>query len=284
VQFGVAMFPTDSAVDPATLAQLTEERGFESLFFPEHTHIPAVRETPYPGGGELPDEYFHTHDLFVALAAAAAATKRIRLGSGICLVIERDPIITAKEVASVDFLSGGRLIFGVGAGWNREEMRNHGTDPGKRFRIMRERVEAMKAIWTEDEAEYHGEYVDFGPIWSWPKPVQEPHPPVMVGGMGRHVLDRVLEFGDGWFPQPARASTEELLERMRELRRRAAEAGRDVAITAFGAKRDPALIERYEEAGATRCVFWLRPEGRDETERRMDRIAEAFGEQFATSG
>src|SRR5215210_8306551 len=166
MKFGIAVFPTDSAADPVTIARLVEERGFESLFFPEHTHIPVSRRTPYPGGGELPPEYSHTLDPFVALTAAAMATERLLVATGICLVVERDPITTAKEVASLDQVSGGRFLFGVGAGWNEEEMENHGTDPRRRFGLMRERVEAMKAIWTEDEAEYHGRYVDFEPIWS----------------------------------------------------------------------------------------------------------------------
>ncbi len=193
------MFPTDYAVEPPELARMVEERGFESLWFPEHTHIPTTRETPYPGGGELPREYSHTYDPFVALTAAAAATPELRVATGICLVVERDPIITAKEVASLDRLSGGRFIFGVGAGWNREEMQNHGTDPGRRFGLMRERVEAMKAIWTTEEAEYHGEHVDFDPIWQWPKPLQSPFG-VHIGGNGPRVEDRVLRYGDGWMP------------------------------------------------------------------------------------
>src|SRR6185437_515528 len=172
MEFGVGYFPTHDGIGPGPLARLVEERGQDALFFAEHTHIPAGRETPYPGGGELPQRYFNTYDLFVALTAAAAATTRIRVGSGICLIIERDPIITAKEVASVDHLSGGRLEFGVGIGWNREEMRNHGTDPATRVQLARERIEAMKAIWTSDEATFHGEYVSFERIWSWPKPAQ----------------------------------------------------------------------------------------------------------------
>ena len=184
MEFGIGYFPTHDAVGPGDLARLVQERGHESLFFAEHTHIPASRESPYRGGGELPRKYSHTYDLFVALTAAAAATSTLRVGSGICLVVERDPITTAKEVASVDHLSGGRLEFGVGAGWNREEMANHGTDPRTRMRIMQERIEAMKAIWTQDEASYSGEYVNFERIWSWPKPAQRPHPPVLVGGYG----------------------------------------------------------------------------------------------------
>src|SRR4051794_6543777 len=190
LQFGLAMFPTDYAIDPVALGRLAEERGFESLWFPEHTHIPSERATPYPAGGDLPQEYWHTYDPFGALSAVAATTERLKVGTGICLIVERDPITTAKEVASLDLLSGGRFLFGIGAGWNREEMANHGTDPRTRFTLMRERVEAMKAIWTQDEAEYHGRLVDFDPIWSWPKPVQQPHPPVLVGGNGEKGPER----------------------------------------------------------------------------------------------
>ena len=177
MDIGLALFPTDYTIEPGRVARLAEERGFGSLLFPEHTHIPVSRETPYPGGGELPPEYSHTHDLFVAMSMAAALTERLEVGSGVCLVPQRDPIITANAVASIDALSGGRVLFGVGAGWNREEMQNHGTDPRRRFKLMGERIEAMKAIWTEDEAEYHGELVDFDPIWCWPKPARKPHPP-----------------------------------------------------------------------------------------------------------
>src|SRR3954447_2857889 len=233
LQFGLAMFPTDYAIDPVALGRLAEERGFESLWFPEHTHIPASRDTPYPAGGELPQEYWHTHDPFVALAGVAAVTERLRIGTGICLVVERDPIVTAKEVASLDRLSGGRFLFGVGGGWNEEEMRNHGTDPSTRFGLMRERIEAMKAIWTQDEAEYHGRHVDFDPIWCWPKPVQRPHPPVLVGGLGEKVLDRVVAYGDEWIPNRVK-SPEDLGERIAELQRRAEVAGRDrIPVSVF---------------------------------------------------
>src|SRR3954471_4877662 len=191
---GVAMFPTHDAIGPGPLAALVEERGHESLWFPEHTHIPASRATPNPGGGELPRRYAHTLDLFVAMTAAAVATTRLRIGSGICLIIERDPIIAAKEVASIDRLSGGRVEFGVGAGWNREEMAHHGTDPRVRMDVLRERVEAMKAIWTADEASYQGRHVAFDAIWMWPKPAQRPYPPILVGGNGPTVFDRVLAF------------------------------------------------------------------------------------------
>jgi probable F420-dependent oxidoreductase len=274
MKFGVAIFPTEYTPTPAEIGRMIEERGFESLFFPEHTHIPASRETPYPGGGELPKEYWHTYDPFVALTAAATATERLLIGTGICLVIERDPIITAKEVASLDQLSGGRFLFGVGAGWNREEMRNHGTDPAQRFKVMRERIEAMKAIWTSDEASYAGEFVNFERIWSWPKPVQKPHPPILVGGTGPRVLDRVLAFGDEWMPNRI-PDPEELIRRIEELRSRATEAGREIGVTLSGCTRDPALIERFAQAGVHRGVFWLPAAGRAEIEAAIERIEAA---------
>jgi probable F420-dependent oxidoreductase len=273
VKLGVAMFPTDYAVDPVTLGRLVEERGFESLWFPEHTHIPVSRKTPWPGGDELPRQYWHTYDPFVALAAVASATERLKLGTGICLVVERDPITTAKEVASLDRLSGGRFLFGVGAGWNREEMENHGTDPNRRFGLMRERIEAMKAIWTQEEAEYHGRQVDFDPIWSWPKPAQEPHPPVIVGGGGEKVIDRVIAFGDEWMPN--RVPLDDLPDRIAELRRRAEEAGRGhVPVGYFGVKPDGETVARCAEAGVERCIFMVRAAPRDEVEPRLDRYAE----------
>jgi probable F420-dependent oxidoreductase len=251
---------------------MAQERGFESLLFPEHTHIPASRESRYPGGGELPPEYSRTYDPFVACTAAAAATDRLLIGTGICLVIERDPIITAKEVASVDRLSGGRFLFGVGAGWNAEEMANHGTDPAKRFGVMRERIEAMKAIWTEDEASYSGRYVNFERIWCWPKPLQQPHPPVLVGGNGRTVLDRVLAYGDEWMPN--RMSDEDALARVAELHSRGDEAGRGrIPVTVVGMKPDASRIERLEQGGVHRVVFWLPAHGRGEVEGAFDSFA-----------
>jgi probable F420-dependent oxidoreductase len=269
LKFGVAIFPADYTIEPVALGRLAEERGFESLFFPEHTHIPVSRKTPYAGGGELPDYYSRTHDPFVALAAVAASTERLLLGTGICLVVERDPIITAKEVASLDVISGGRFLFGVGAGWNREEMENHGTDPSRRFGLMRERVEAMKAIWTQEEAEYHGRYVDFDPVWSWPKPAQEPHPPVLVGGNAEKVLDRVVAFGDEWLPN--RVPLEELPSRIEELQRRAEEAGRGhIPVTYYGVKPEPEAVERCVQAGVERCVFWLPPKEPAEVEGKLD--------------
>jgi probable F420-dependent oxidoreductase len=276
VEFGIACFATHDGVQPGELARLVEQRGHESLFFPEHTHIPASRATPYPAGGELPRKYSHTYDLFVALACAAEATSHLRIGSGICLVIERDPITTAKEVASIDRVSGGRFEFGVGAGWNREEMENHGTDPRKRMAIMAERIEAMKAIWTEDEASYHGEHVSFERIWSWPKPAQRPYPPVLVGGNGPTVIDRVLRFGDAWVPN---FTGEDLLPRFRELRGR---AERPIDLMVMGAPAKAAVLEELEKAGVRRVVRWVPSSALGPLEAALDRwesvVAERHGE------
>ena len=198
------MFPADFAMNVVDFGRAAEERGFESLFLPEHTHIPSKRETPWPGGGELPPEYSHTLDPFVALAAVAAVTTRLKLGTGICLVIQRDPILLAKEVASLDVLSDGRFLFGVGAGWLREEIANHGIDPRVRWRVFSERMRAMETIWSSEEATFHGEYVNFDRIWSWPKPVQQPRPPVLLGGDYSAAIERVIEFCDEWMPHPDR--------------------------------------------------------------------------------
>src|SRR3954453_5927840 len=265
MDFGVGYFPTHDGMGPGAIARLVEERGQSALFFAEHTHIPASRDTPYPSG-ELPRRYWHTYDLFVALTAAAAATTTLRVGSGICLVIQRDPIITAKEVASVDHLSGGRMEFGVGAGWNREEMRNHGTDPRTRMAVLRERVEAMKQIWTAEEASYAGTHVNFARIWSYPKPAQRPHPPVLVGGDGPTVLDRVLAFGDAWFPNYRHVDT--LYGRIDELRAR---ADRPIEIQAIGLPPDPKHLERAEQAGMRRVLHWLPTGGRSHVERALER-------------
>jgi len=270
MDFGLTIFPTDYSIGPAELGRAAEDAGFEALFFAEHTHIPVSRDTPRPGGGELPRRYWHTIDPFAALTAVAAATERLRVGTGICLVVERDPITTAKEVASVDLLSGGRFEFGVGAGWNREEMRNHGTDPGHRFSLMRERIEAMKAIWTQDEAEYHGEHVDFDPIWSWPKPVQKPHPPVLVGGTGPKALDRVLRYGDVWMPNRI-AEPDWLKGRIAELRDR---AGRHVPVTYFGADATDEFVTGLADAGVDRALLQLPDAGADEVLPLVERYAE----------
>jgi probable F420-dependent oxidoreductase len=266
VDFGVGYFPTHQGMRPGEVARLVEAHGQESLFFAEHTHIPASRQSPYPGGGPLPTKYWHCYDLFVALTAAAGATTSLRIGSGICLVVERDPIITAKEVASIDHLSGGRFEFGVGAGWNREEMRNHGTDPRTRMALMAERVQAMKAIWTEEEATYKGRYVSFERIWSHPKPAQRPHPPVLVGGNGDTVLDRVLAFGDGWFPNLARSPR--LAEQIRELRAR---AERPIEVHVMGVPADPIVLERLQAAGVRRACHWLATGGASVVEAALER-------------
>jgi probable F420-dependent oxidoreductase len=259
VDFGVAYFPTDEVIEPAELARMAEERGFESVFVTEHTHIPTSRDTPYPAGGELPREYFRIYDPFVSLATMASATERIKVGTAICLLVERDPITTAKEVASVDRLSGGRMIFGVGAGWNLEEMRNHGTDPAQRFKILRERVEACREMWTNEEATYHGEFVSFDGIVSRPGPLQEPHPPVLVGGNGPNVLKRVLAFGDGWFPNRI-PPDDQMIGRIEDLQRLAENAGRGrIPVTLQIPPRDPEVLHRYEDAGVTRTVHMLRP-------------------------
>jgi probable F420-dependent oxidoreductase len=273
MEFGVGYFPTHDGVAPGPLARLLEERGQDALFFAEHTHIPASRESPYREGANLPRKYWHCYDLFVALTAAAAATARLRVASGVCLVVERDPIITAKEVASVDHLSGGRVEFGVGAGWNREEMRNHGTDPRRRMAVLRERVEAMKAIWTQDEASYAGEHVSFERIWSYPKPAQRPHPPVLVGGDGPTVLDRVLAFGDGWFPNYR--GNNSIFERVKELRSR---ADRPLEVQMLSVPADPAVLERLESNGVRRANHWLPSGPRDTVERALDGWEDAIAQ------
>jgi probable F420-dependent oxidoreductase len=274
MHYGVCIFPTDYSIRIDELARAAEDRGFESLFVTEHTHIPASRRTPFPGGGELPKEYSHTLDPFVGLTAAAAATRTLKVGTGICLLIEHEPITTAKEIASLDFLSNGRFLFGIGAGWNAEEMENHGTAFKTRFRLLRERVLAMKEIWTKDAAEFHGEFVNFDPIWSWPKPVQKPHPPVLLGGESGHTLQRVVDFCDGWFPRGRAA--EAILPGLADLRARAARAGRDmktISVSVFGAKADEATLRTYAEAGITRAILRLPSEPRDGVLALLDRYA-----------
>ena len=273
MEFGVGYFPTHDGIGPGPLARLLEERGQNALVFAEHTHIPASRESPYPSGGPLPMKYWHCYDLFVALTAAAAATTSLRVGSGICLVIERDPIITAKEVASIDHLSGGRLEFGVGAGWNREEMRNHGTDPRVRMALLGERVEAMRAIWTQDAASYSGRYVSFERIWSYPKPVQRPGPPVLVGGDGPSVLDRVLAFGDGWLPNWRGDAG--IFQRVKELRAR---ADRPVEVQMLSAPADPGVLEAMRKAGVQRAMHWLPSGPRGPVERALARWEDAIAQ------
>jgi len=276
MDFGVMMFPTDYAIRVDELARAAEERGFESLWLPEHTHIPMSRRSPWPGGPELPREYWHTHDPFVALAVAAAATTTIKLATGICLLIERDTITTAKQVASLDVLSGGRVIFGIGGGWNAEEMENHGTEFKTRWHKLREQVAALKLIWTEDEPEFHGEYVDFDPIWSWPKPLQKPHPPIIIGGHSPQVLERAATYCDGWMPIATRAA--KLAHDITTLRKHAAQHGRDPAslsLSIYGVPADPQKLAAFHELGAQRCIFGLPSSTREEILPLLDRCAAA---------
>jgi probable F420-dependent oxidoreductase len=274
MHIGVQMFATDYAMRVDDLARAAEERGFESLWLPEHTHIPVSRRSPWPGGPDLPKEYWHTHDLFVALATAAAVTKRLKVASGICLLIERDPIITAKEVASLDTLSGGRFLFGIGGGWNAEEMEHHGTQFRTRWRVLRERVLAMKKIWTEDEPSSEGEFVRFEPIWSWPKPVQRPHPPILLGGHGRRALERVVDYCDGWLPIGIRAG--DVMAQIAELRRLATEKGRNpasVSVSVYGVPMDPDLLAQLAAGGVERAIFGLPSAGADKVLPLLDRGA-----------
>jgi probable F420-dependent oxidoreductase len=267
VKFGVAIFPTDYAISMSELAPAAEQLGFESLWVAEHSHIPVSRQSPYPAGGELPRHYFHTMDPFVALTVAAAASKTIRIATGICLLIQRDPIHTAKEVASVDLVSNGRFIFGVGAGWNREEMADHGTEFSTRWKLLREKVEAIKAIWTEDDAEYHGDMVSFGPMWSWPKPVQKPHPPVLLGGSGPKILERVVRYADGWMPNRGNA-----IQRIPELQEMARAAGRAPIPVSYYPKAEASEIERLAKAGVERCIWYVPSDGRDQALSKLEEL------------
>ena len=268
MKFGVAIFPTDYAISMAELAPAAEQLGFESLWVAEHSHIPASRQSPWPAGGELPKQYWHTMDPFVALTVAATASKTIRVATGICLLIQRDPIHTAKAVASVDLVSNGRFIFGVGAGWNREEMEDHGTDFSTRWKLLREKVEAIKAIWTQEESEYHGEMVNFGPMWCWPKPVQKPHPPILLGGSGPKILERVVRYADGWMPNRGKA-----IERIPELQEMARAAGRAPIPVSYYPKQDASEIERLAEAGVERCIYYVPPDGRDQALAKLEELA-----------
>jgi probable F420-dependent oxidoreductase len=276
MKLGVSMFVTDYSIGAAELAKATEDLGFESLFIPEHTHIPVSRRSPWPGGPTLPSEYLHTLDPFLALSTAAVVTRNLRLATGICLVVERDPITLAKEVATLDFISGGRVLFGIGGGWNYEEMENHGTKPSLRWKIMRERMLAMKEIWTSDEAEFHGEFVDFDPIWQWPKPVQKPHPPILVGGDGPRTFQRVFEYGDGWLPIVGRGS-EPFAGRIAQLNNDALAAGRGpIPVTVFGARADAAQLEELAAAGAERAIIGIRPAPADEVLPDLRRYADTI--------
>jgi probable F420-dependent oxidoreductase len=266
LNFGAAMFFTDYSMTPAELGQALEERGFESVWAPEHSHIPLSRKTPFPGGGEVPKKYYDAMDPFVTLTAAAMATKKLKVGTGVCLVAQRDPIQTAKLVATIDQVSGGRFLFGIGDGWNQDEMENHGTVFETRHKLARERVEAMKAIWTQTKPEYHGEFVNFGPMMAWPKPVQEPHPPVIVGGAFPYSARRALRYGNGWIPHASRGTYAEIADMFPRFRQMAKEAGRDpdtIQTTVWGPKQDADLMRRYEDLGVSRVVFSVESEKAD---------------------
>ncbi len=281
MKFGVAIFPTDYAISMAELAPAAEELGFESLWVAEHSHIPVSRQSPWAGGAELPKHYWHAMDPFVALTVAALASKTIRVATGICLLIQRDPIHTAKEVASVDLVSNGRFIFGIGGGWNREEMEDHGTVFSTRWKLLREKVEAIKAIWTQDEAEYHGEMVNFAPMWCWPKPVQQPHPPIILGGSGPKILERVVRYADGWMPNRG-----DVIERIPELQELALAAGRGPIPVSYYPKPEAGEIERLAAAGVERCIYYVPPDGRDQALAKLEelgRMIRPYVESEATS-
>ncbi|MDJ1130685.1 LLM class F420-dependent oxidoreductase [Streptomyces iconiensis] len=281
MKFGVSALVTDEGIAPARLGQALEERGFESLFAGEHSHIPVKRETPWPGGGELGRDLYRTLDPFVVLTAAAAVTERLLVGGGVFQVTQRDPLTLAKEIASLDLVSGGRAVAGVGAGWNREEIRNHGVEPRTRMALLRERVLAMKALWTQEQAEFHGDFVSFDPVFSWPKPVQRPHPPVMVGGNHPAAVDRVLDFGDEWgliwLPMMLEGEAS-LGDLMSDFRRRADERGRGhIPVTAYQVPVDARAVESITAAGVDRILFTLDTEPEAETLRGLDAMAKLFG-------
>lgn len=267
-------FPTDYGIDVRELAKAMEDRGFESLFFPEHTHIPTSRRSPFPAGGDLPKRYAHTHDPFVACTAAAAATETLKVGTGICLVAQHEPIVTAKAIASVDYFSGGRFVFGIGGGWNVEEMEHHGATYKTRFAIVREHILAMKALWTQEEASFSGEHVKIEPSWSYPKPTQTPHPPILMGGETDYTLKRVVEYCDGWYPRPWKGF--DPAEAMARLKRIADEAGRDMStltVSTFRTPPDAQTLAEYEDAGIFRAILEIPDVSRDETLKLLDEYA-----------
>ncbi len=278
MKIGAFMFATDYNIDIVELATAMEDRGLESLFVPEHTHIPASRLTPFPSGGDLPKKYIHTHDPLVSLSFAAAATKNLKIGTGICLVPQHDPIVLAKGIASLDMLSGGRFIFGIGGGWNVDEMENHGATYETRFAMLRENILAMKEIWTEDTASFQGQYVEFDKIWSYPKPVQEPHPPILLGGETDHTLRRVVDFCDGWFPRAgANFDPHEMMSR---LRKHADGVGRDMStlqVSVFRAPADKAVLDNMRQQGMDRALLEIPDTGRDEVLKLLDDYAKLLG-------
>lgn len=271
MKFGTMLYSTDYAMRPDEFAVACEQRGFESVWLPEHTHIPASRRTPFPGGGDLPQDYWHIHDPFVALTAAAIATKTIKVATGVCLITERDPIVTAKTVASLDMLSNGRFLFGIGAGWNAEEMENHGTRFADRWTVLEERIEAMKACWTRENSEYHGKHVNFDPIWSWPKPLQKPHPPIIMGAASAWGRERVARYCDGWVPLPAQMKN--IAAELADLGARLERHGRklsDIEISFFWAPNDAGELRRYRDLGVHRAILACPADSKDATLRLLD--------------
>ena len=278
MEFGGAMFFTDYAMDAGAFARALEERGFDSVWAPEHSHIPLSRVSQFPQGGELPRKYAECMDPFVSLTLAAALTKTIKLGTGVCLVVQRDPIQTAKLVASLDQVSHGRFLFGIGGGWNAEEMADHGTTDFKgRWKLVRERIEAMKSIWTDDTPEYHGSLVEFGPMLAWPKPARKPHPPVIVGGAFPYGARRAIAYGDGWVPHGSRPQYGDVGQFLPEFFRMAKEAGRDPAslpVTLFGVPPDLDRLRYYRDAGVARVVVSLDSAGADAVLPKLDQWAD----------
>ncbi len=278
MDIGACIFPTEYSIRIDTLARALEERGFESLFVPEHTHIPTSRRSPWPNGGDLPKEYWHTLDPFVGLMAAAAATTKLRVGTGIVLLTERDPIVTAKEAATLDLLSNGRFELGIGAGWNAEEMENHGTEFKDRFKVMVDRAKAIKTLWSEEEPAYHGPFVDFDSVWSYPKPVQRPNPPILLGGETVHTLRRVVDFCDGWLPR-GRAFDDPKAQ-IGRLASVAEERGRDPATlttSVFGAPGDAKVLDGYRAAGVTRAILMLPPADENTILAKLDEYVPLLG-------
>ena len=274
MRIGGQMFFTDYSMSPTELARALEERGFDSLWVPEHSHIPLTRKTPFPSGGDLPKKYYDVMDPFVALSAAAAVTKTLLLGTGICLIAQRDPIQTAKQVASIDQVSGGRFLFGVGNGWNEDEMANHGTAFASRHKLARERVEAMKVIWTESKAEYHGEFVNFDKMKQWPKPRQKPHPPIIVGGGFPQGARRAVAYGNGWMPIGGRGGdTLAMLPPFREMLKAAGRPESEVPVTLFGVGMNGEGLKRARDAGVERVVFGVPAEARDKVLPLLDKGA-----------
>src|SRR5579883_707405 len=274
MKVGVFYFPTDYGINIAELAKALEDRGFASLFVPEHTHIPLSRKSPFPGGGELPKRYSHTHDPFVALSFAAAATKKLKVGTGILLVPQHDPIGTAKSIASLDQLSGGRFVFGIGAGWNEDEMNNHGVQFKDRFNQMGDYVLAMKALWTKDEAGYHGKFANFDPVWSWPKPHQKPHPPIILGGESDHTLRRIVDYCDGWLPRTRQGfDARQSIERLHKAAEKKGRDPKSLTVTVFGAPAKAEALADYAKAGIDSALLAINDDSRDDILKYLDKIA-----------